>query len=560
MKKYFKALICFLAAVVCALTVGFTSVTVSAANEENSKWVTAWGTTPAKINMNGMSVVGSLVGDVTVRTVINPSASGEKIRIKLSNYYGDKPLKIKSITAAYSKGKSKIDENSIKIVTFNDGSPDVSVAPGEEIYSDDISLPVTANQPIAFSIFINEYQDVGTMGLSGGTSYFTTGDATRTEDYDLLKTVLDEDEMLDIMSKILEGFTGSGSIDIKLAYDFIKFIPAITSVDVLTDASGYSIIVVGDSTVANDFPEYLAQAIYQQDSVDNVGVAGKGLIGNMLLSPGCDGTARQFGDEPMQIKRKFPSVTVAVDKSRKQGCSFLSDPELVKTSRKGRKCLHKDFPKADLIILDDAFQHRAVKPSVSVVLVDYNRPVFKDHLMPLGKLRDLPERIGAADIVIVSKCPRYLDPWERSKWTQALKIRKDQHIFFTSIGYDNSESIFPEGDPRYLYTRKLILFSGIANDRPFRSYLSDYYKIIRHFDFPDHHKFTRADIATISRAANAYPTSVVMTTEKDCQRVRDCRNITDNLKQRMFYAPIKVNFYSEMEQEEFSTVLNSYLK
>ena len=286
MKKYFKTLICFLAAVVCALTVGFTSVTVSAANEENSKWVTAWGTTPAKINMNGMSVIGSLVGDVTVRTVINPSASGEKIRIKLSNYYGDKPLKIKSITAAYSKGKSKIDENSIKIVTFNDGSPDVSVAPGEEIYSDDISLPVTANQPIAFSIFINEYQDVGTMGLSGGTSYFTTGDATRTEDYDLLKTVLDEDDMLDIMSKILEGFTGSGSIDIKLAYDFIKFIPAITSVDVLTDASGYSIIVVGDSTVANDFPEYLAQAIYQQDSVDNVGVAGKGLIGNMLLSPG----------------------------------------------------------------------------------------------------------------------------------------------------------------------------------------------------------------------------------------------------------------------------------
>ncbi len=274
----------------------------------------------------------------------------------------------------------------------------------------------------------------------------------------------------------------------------------------------------------------------------------------------CEGSARQFGDEPMQIKRKFPSVTVAVDKSRKQGCSFLSDPEKVQTSRKGRKCLHKDFPKADLIILDDAFQHRAVKPAVSVVLVDYNRPVFKDHLMPLGKLRDLPERIGAADIVIVSKCPRYLDPWERSKWTRALKIRKDQHIFFTSIGYDNSEAIFPEGDPRYLYTRKLILFSGIANDRPFRSYLSDNYKIIRHFDFPDHHKFTRADIATISRAANAYPTSVVMTTEKDCQRVRDCRNITDNLKQRMFYAPIKVNFYSETEQEEFSTVLNSYLK
>ena len=286
MKRYFKTLICFLAATVCALTVAFTSVTVSAANEENSKWVTAWGTTPAEINMNGMSVVGSLVGDVTVRVVINPTASGEKFRIKLSNYYGEKPLRIEGITAAYSKGKSKIDENSIKIVTFNDGSPDVSVAPGEEIYSDNISLPLTANQPIALSIFINEYQDIGTMGLSGGTSYFTTGDATRVEDYDLLKSVFDEQEMLDIVSKLLEGFTGSSSIDLKLAYNFIKFVPAVTSIDVLTDPSGYSIVVAGDSTVANDFPEYLAQAILQQENVDNVGVVGKGLVGNMLLSPG----------------------------------------------------------------------------------------------------------------------------------------------------------------------------------------------------------------------------------------------------------------------------------
>ena len=274
----------------------------------------------------------------------------------------------------------------------------------------------------------------------------------------------------------------------------------------------------------------------------------------------CEGSARQFGDEPLQIKRKFPSVTVAVDKSRKQGCGFLSDPEQVQTSKKARKCLHKDFPKADLIILDDAFQHRAVKPSVSIVLVDYNRPTFEDHLMPLGKLRDLRERIGAADIVIVSKCPRFIDPWERSKWTEALKIRKDQHIFFTTIGYDQSQAIFPEGDPRYLYTHKLILFSGIANDRPFRNYLTDSYKIIRHFDFPDHHKFSKADIATIRRAADAFPTSVVMTTEKDCQRIRDCKSIPDNLKKRMFYAPIKVNFYSEMEQEEFAATLNSYLK
>lgn len=273
-----------------------------------------------------------------------------------------------------------------------------------------------------------------------------------------------------------------------------------------------------------------------------------------------DGTAKEYGDEPLQIKRKFPFITVAVDKSRKEGCDFLCNPDLVQTSKKTRRCLHKDFPKADLIVLDDAFQHRALKPTVSIVLVDYNRPTFNDHLMPIGNLRDLPERIAAADIIIVSKCPTFLDAWERSKWAEALGIRKDQHLFFTSIGYDQSQAIFPEGDPRYLYTRRLILFSGIANDKPLRDYLCGSYKIVRHFDYPDHHKFTRADISTINGAARTFPTSVIMTTEKDCQRIRDCKSVPDNLKQRMFYAPIKVNFFSEEEQERFASTLNSYLK
>lgn len=287
-----------------------------------------------------------------------------------------------------------------------------------------------------------------------------------------------------------------------------------------------------------------------------------------------DGTATEYGDEPLQIKRKFPFITVAVDKSRKQGCDFLCHPEKLQTSKKARRCRHKEFPHSDLIILDDAFQHRSLKPTVSIVLIDYNRPSFKDHLMPLGKLRDLPERIEAADIIVVSKCPTYLDAWERSKWAEALglgmydaaachgtrKNGKKQHIFFTTIGYDNSQAVFPEGDPRYLYTQRLILFSGIANDTPLRNYLSSTYKIVRHFDFPDHHKFSKADISTISNAANAFPTSVVMTTEKDCQRIRDCKKVPDNLKQRMFYAPIKVNFFSEQEQETFASTLNAYLK
>lgn len=287
-----------------------------------------------------------------------------------------------------------------------------------------------------------------------------------------------------------------------------------------------------------------------------------------------NGTAEDFGDEPLQIKRKFPQVTVAVDKSRKEGCMFLTNPELLQTSKKARRCINKDIPKADIIVLDDAFQHRALKPSLSIVLVDYNRPTFKDYLMPIGRLRDLPERIAAADVVIVTKCPTYIDDKQREKWAKNLGIKeyepsrcegirkkgKKQCILFTSIAYDTAQSVFPEGDPRYLYAKRLILFSGIANDTPFRNYLCGNYKIVKHFNFPDHHKFTRTDMHSIRSAADNYPTSVIMTTEKDCQRVRDCKFIPGGLKQRMFHAPIKVDFLTDEDRNIFNSVLISSLK
>ena len=113
--------------------------------------------------------------------------------------------------------------------------------------------------------------------------------------------------------------------------------------------------------------------------------------------------------------------------------------------------------------------------------------------------------------------------------------------------------VFDEGDPRYVYAQRLVLFTGIANDKPLRDYLSGTYKIVRHLNFPDHHKFTRNDIANIEGAAKAYPTSVIMTTEKDSQRIKDCDNISDGLKTRMFQAPIKAEFVSENEKAPSST-------
>ena len=287
-----------------------------------------------------------------------------------------------------------------------------------------------------------------------------------------------------------------------------------------------------------------------------------------------DGSAAAYGDEPLQIKKKFPGITVAVDGNRIEGCDFLAHPEKLQSSKKARKCMDKNLPASDLIILDDAFQHRSLKPTLSIVLVDYNRPIFKDHLLPFGRLRDLPQRIAAADIVIVSKCPNEVNAWEKCTWAENLGIMnfdatscsgtrrngKTQHIFFSTITYDAAEAVFPEGNPRYIYTNRLVLFSGIANDAPLLNYLSSDYKIVRHFKFPDHHKFSRADIGTIASAAKEFPTSVLMTTEKDCQRIRDCKKIKEELKQRMFYSPIKTAFLTENETEKFILALKNGLK
>jgi len=286
-----------------------------------------------------------------------------------------------------------------------------------------------------------------------------------------------------------------------------------------------------------------------------------------------DGSAAKFGDEPLQIKKKFPHVTVAVCKNRVRGAGFLTDPASLAASRRERRCINKNFEPSGLIVLDDAFQYRALKPTVSIVLIDYNRPIFYDHLMPLGHLRDLPSRVMDADIIIVSKCPSELNNWERSRWADSFDLSKFdtetcsgvnpkgkvQRLFFTTLSYCRMEPVFVEGENRYLYSKRLILFTGIANDMPLVRYLSDSFKIVRHFNYPDHHRFTAADIAEIRSTAEAQPTALIATTEKDAQRVSDYRKIPAVLKERLFRIPIKVAFLTKHEESVFRSTLFSML-
>ncbi|MBQ2452558.1 MAG: tetraacyldisaccharide 4'-kinase, partial [Bacteroidales bacterium] len=246
--------------------------------------------------------------------------------------------------------------------------------------------------------------------------------------------------------------------------------------------------------------------------------------------------AEKYGDEPLQIKRKFPSVPVAVCSSRIEGCRQMAQDG------------------CERIILDDAFQHRALQADLNIVLIEYNRPLAKDHLLPLGRLRDIPERIHAADIIIASKCPEYLSEEEKAAWIQSLRLRPDEDkpVFFTHLAYATPCPVFDEGDKHYLYAQKMIVVSGIANDRPMVGYLSGQYQMSAHLRFPDHHAFTASDLKSMEKAAAKTPNAIILTTEKDSQRLRPLRDkLSSNVCQRLFYLPIETKFLTPEDEEKF---------
>ena len=277
------------------------------------------------------------------------------------------------------------------------------------------------------------------------------------------------------------------------------------------------------------------------------------------------------GDEPLQVCKKFPSVTVAVDKNRMEGCDFLVHPEKLRNSPKAKRCKHKDLPASDIIVLDDAYQYRKLGADLNIVLVDYSRPVTKDSLMPIGRLRDLPQRLYDADVVIVSKCPSYLMDDGREEMARTLGFcsydqencrartsrGKEVTLLFTYTHYCESLPVFPEADNRYMYAQKVILFSGIAKDTPLVNYLSDRYKVVRHFTFPDHHKYKKADISSILSAVKHQPTAAVATTEKDAQRLLDYQAMPARLKERLFMVPIRAAFLSENEEMIFRSIIDN---
>ena len=253
-------------------------------------------------------------------------------------------------------------------------------------------------------------------------------------------------------------------------------------------------------------------------------------------------TASAAGDEPLQIKRKFPNILVAVDKDRNHAVEqLLALPEA---------------QRPDIILLDDGFQYRKLKPATNLLLVDYNRPVYDDELLPFGRLRDLPEQIRRADAVIVTKTPTLMDEYERGQMRRNLHLLPQQPLFFTSIQYKAPQPVFPEqADMRYLYSKEVLVLTGVADDRPLLVQLSDSYERIDHKQYGDHHRFTRRDLKYLSRYVQRNPRALLMTTEKDAMRLLHADRLDPEVRRRLFCLPIEPAFQTREEKELFEKIV-----
>ena len=257
------------------------------------------------------------------------------------------------------------------------------------------------------------------------------------------------------------------------------------------------------------------------------------------------GKSSDYGDEPLQIARKFPSVRVAVDENRVEGCSRLSQSG------------------TQLIVLDDAFQHRRIRADLSIVLIDYNRPVFQDRMLPWGSLRDLPERIFEADILIVSKCPSEMGDAAKEEFALRLKLSnydparctartpdgRELPLLFSHIGYLPTVPVFPEGEHRYVYSKQAVLLSGIAKDGALKREVQRNYSLMKHFRFADHHEYTKRDVKKLLACSREFPVAGFITTEKDGARLLQYEDFPAELRERLLMIPIEVEFSCPAERQ-----------
>lgn len=304
------------------------------------------------------------------------------------------------------------------------------------------------------------------------------------------------------------------------------------------------VVVVGNIAVGGSgktpHVEYIIDALKQSY---RIGVLSRGYKRNTkgFILASQRSTPLDIGDEPYQIYQKYGTdVTVAVCEDRCKGIE-----ELLRIN-----------PDINLMLLDDAFQHRYVKPSVSIVLTEFNRPIFFDKMLPLGRLRESSKAIYRSDMVLVTKCPSTIKPVEYRIFKNHLSLYPYQKLYFSRFVYSNLQPVFPDNANRgipyleYLSEQdRILIISGIANPKPFVRYIKNFKPLVKILTFPDHHNFSRKDLDTIESKFNSIKArnKYIITTEKDAVRMANNPYFPPTLRPYVFYLPVKVKFDSNTD-------------
>ena len=254
----------------------------------------------------------------------------------------------------------------------------------------------------------------------------------------------------------------------------------------------------------------------------------------------------QIGDEPLQYHLKFNDITVAVDEKRCEGVE---------------KLMALETP-PEVILLDDAFQHRQIKPGMNLLLTEYYNIYKKDRLVPAGKLRDVKCAADRADVIIVTKSPKVLLPYDKRDVINFIDAKPHQKIFFTYIDFQELKPINEMAKNLPLECIKsCYLFCGIANPYPLEDYLKRKFNTLITNYFSDHHCYNEDDINAILSGYNSVigKNKIIVTTEKDLMRITNSSYLSKFENVPLFTIPIEVKFNDRNEEETFNNLILNYV-
>lgn len=320
------------------------------------------------------------------------------------------------------------------------------------------------------------------------------------------------------------------------------------------------VICVGNLTVGGTgktpLSEYLIELLRREFRVALLSRGYKRKTKGFLLANKAS-TADCIGDEPYQVACKFTDCLVAVDENRRRGIKQLLS-------------LPADR-KPEVIVLDDAFQHRYVKPSLTILLSRYDRLCVHDELMPVGHLRAPMNRIDAVDIMIVTKCSKTMSPMDRRIIKETLALRPHQTLLFSYVNYGELTPVFPEvyqqdGSEQEVHKAltkedEVLLIAGIASPKHYEEELQRRSKTVETMPFGDHHRLTTKDIKSITKRFESKEKNRrwLLVTEKDAARLKNQKEIPTAWKPYLYYYPIKMHFFED-SAVEFNEMIIKHIR